>query len=524
MKPAPSILLASAVSTLILAMARAEPADPGRWPEAWRLSRGEGVTVAVVATETRLADAIRARAPWASVLHVEPQPERRTRKRAEDRDDEGVALAAAIDAALELKARVILVAAALRGRESRVVESLRKAREKGALVVAPAGDEGLSIERFPASEPGVVGVAALASGSALAAGTNAGARTALAAPGATSFDAAAEAAAAAVLAFAFDPSLGPADVARALTAGPIASRATPRGGEPSRLDVPLLLDTLRPRSRSAIVRDARVLPVHVPSGAPARLAFTVRAVGRLPARGPIAVEGGGTRLLVPFASLAPGESRELEVEVLLRAGGPSAALRTADGGVLAASPASLVLRVERDFATVACDLVPPHQRPRSLRLVRVAVRQGLALAATIENAGLDAEEGAEARLVAPGGRVLGRAALPSLASGERRTVELEGTSPPPEDTPSVLRAVLEVARRPAGFREDGRGALAARARRGALAGEAERHSTLTDLTACLLCGEATSDARPERDRFEPPFWDRLPPPRSRPRDSVRRRR
>jgi len=447
-----AILFASAVSALTLVHARAEPVDPERWPEAWRISRGEGVTVAVVATEARLEQAVRARAPRASVIHVEPRPERRTRRRAEDHDDDGSALAAAIDAALERGARVILVAAALRSRENRVAESVRKAREKGALVVAPAGDEGLSVERFPANEPGVVGVAALASGAALSAQTNAGSRTALAAAGATSFDAAAEAAAAAALAFAFDPSLGAADLVRAFAAGPIASRATARGAEPSRLSVPLLLDTLRPRSRTAVVRDARVLPAHVPSGEPARLAFTVRAVGRLPARGPIAVEGGGARLLVPFGSLAPGESRELEAELVLRAQGRPDPVRTLDGGVLAASPVVLVLRAERDFATVACDVVPPHQRSCALRLVRVAVHQGLALEATVENAGPEAEESAEVRLVAPGGRVLGRTPLAPLAAGERQTVELEA-APEPEDAASALHAVLEVARRPAGFRE-----------------------------------------------------------------------
>src|SRR5581483_4126605 len=111
-------LAASCVVSLSLALA-AEPEGPApsELGRAWRLSRGEGASVAVVGTDEALVARVRAVAPGARVFFISCREERagpargRARARAPDAD---AGLARCIESALAERARVILIAAARR--------------------------------------------------------------------------------------------------------------------------------------------------------------------------------------------------------------------------------------------------------------------------------------------------------------------------------------------------------------------------------------------------------------------------
>lgn len=459
-------VLASFACLASLSLA-AEP-DVSEPAAALGLSRGAGVNVAVVSTGGGLADQVRAHAPGARVVRIplelragstraraarpDERAQDRADERAQDRADDR-AIARAIDRAVADGARVVLVGVTRRDEGERTTEAIRRAIEAGALVAAPAGDEGLSHERSPAATEGVIGVAALSSTRCLSDTTNAGARTTVAARGGSSFEAAAAVAAASALAFAFDPELNALELRRALEAGERVTRVSARGAAPSRLDLAELLDRVRPRSRAAVIRDVRVVPRHVPRGETARVRASVTAIGRLATRGPLVVHVEGLReVAIPFGPLAPGRTVELEAEMLPRVVGEPSVQRTADEGLLAVAPIVAIVRAQGTSLSATLDIVGAGERPPCLEIVSIAAADRLVVRVRVENASAAVEANAVVRLVGPGGSVLAEADAGTLAPGERPWVELAGRVES-ERAVEALRVQVEVVRRPPGMRE-----------------------------------------------------------------------
>ncbi|MFJ9693880.1 S8 family serine peptidase [Kitasatospora sp. NPDC101183] len=199
------------------------------WPQtflrperAWPLSRGEGVTVAVVGTGvTDGAGLLAGRLDHAPRLAGAGDPAQdcvghgtflagliaadhrdgtgfsgiapRARVLAVSVTDDGGAtspdlLARGITAAADAGARVIAVGVALPAGNDALAASVRAARAKGALVVAPAGPDASGgpskpVPAFPAAYPEVLSVRDLAPGGVLPEGAAVGGRVDLAAPG-----------------------------------------------------------------------------------------------------------------------------------------------------------------------------------------------------------------------------------------------------------------------------------------------------------------------------------------------------
>ena len=445
-------LLAAALLGLALLSIRESAADatlpgalPGaHFPEAWHLSRGEGVTVAVLASEgSPWLELVKRAAPEARVLALDPD----TTSGTEAQHDR--ALARTLDSAHTQGARVILVPETRRRLLATSTAAIARVTSAGVLVVAPAGDEGLAHERLPAALPTVVSVAALDARGALEPASNLGSRTIVAARGRDSHEAAALVAGAAALAFGYDREITTRELTAALAGG---ARVDAREGfvGPATLDARALLERLRPRSRAFALEDARVLPGLVPAGERATARVTVLACGRNPARGSVAVAvPGSAPLTLPFGPLEPGERAVLEGELVPHAGS-FAPVRSRDGGLVPGAP------LEATFRSGPCETrarflaVPGDQRPPGLRLVRVEAAVGLRLEVVVENTSVVPEASGLVRLVL-GKDTLGEASVPELAPGRRARIALVGRVP--SGTASPVDARLEVVRRPKGFHE-----------------------------------------------------------------------
>ncbi|MBI3724710.1 hypothetical protein HY251_12250 [bacterium] len=469
--------------------------ETARFREAWAVSRGAGVTVAVISSDAALAEIVTRAAPEARVLVIDDDVGREdpsTRLRAgpgetarasprsprrRARDD--ATLAERFERAEAAGARVVLLALARSHPSAASERAVALALARGVFVVAPTGDEGLSHERFPAAQAGVVSVAALSPEGCLAPGTNAGALTLVAAPvlstgrdeGARgSFAASALVAGALALALSLDETIRPGEVAAALSGGALVETREealgprwlasdgPPAARPARLDARALQERLRPRSRAFALRGARVTPAHVPAGERAWARVSVLASGRLPARGTIEVALGTgassdpVRLRLRFGPLEPCESVELEGELSPSRVVPARPLRTPGGGALVASPLVATFRAGGNEEKARFDIVPPDQSPPGARLLSLEVERGLLVRATIENAAAREETDAFARLVATNGSVLAETSAPALRRGESATLALQGRVAG-EAEPGPADAWLEVGRRPRGFKE-----------------------------------------------------------------------
>jgi hypothetical protein len=443
----------------------ASDAASGSFAGAWRLSRGERVSVAVVATDSSVAALVRSRAPASEVIHENPGSDGRHAKERPVVED--ASLARSVESVIAKNPRVLLVALARPGSYPRTEEALARADSRGILIVAPAGDEGLSQERIPASVPGVLSVATLTDQGFLADTANVGPRTTLSARAATSVEAAAQVAAVAALAFGYDARLTSAEVRRALEGGELAARPRPRAGEAAVLEPASVLERLRPRARAVVLRDVRVVPFGVPEGEPARIKALMISVGRLPARGDlVATLPGGSEVRAPYGPLAPGEEREVELELVPRSTGSRVRSRTADGGVLDASPAAVTLCARSCAAIVGLAVLPPYQRSPALRIVRASVTGTLRVSVLVENTGPEVERSAWVKLAAGSGRDprsgwegaepprWPEVPVPVLACGERAHLELDASWLSRPGAPAtVVEVGVELLRRPTGFRE-----------------------------------------------------------------------
>ncbi|MGE0710939.1 MAG: S8 family serine peptidase [Planctomycetota bacterium] len=306
------------------------------------------------------------------------------------------------------------------------------AEERGALIVAAAGNESTHVELFPAADPRVISVGCctaqgdLAYSTALAPATSvleAGVEELAALPNdryahvtGTSASAA-RVAGALALARAARPELSPAAL-RALVRGTAAAHfqdlALARAFPAGRLDPDALAAALRAPAPRLVLRDPLALPARARAGEAVLAEVTVENAG-LVASAPVelALELAGEAcapLAVP--ALAPGARVVLRARPTLAAGplGP-VALRFALGAV------GTGCELQRAELGVA----------RARGLVVVAARRtadaGLALTAEVEGRGQEPAPAGALELEL-GGRALATRPLPALALGERARVEL----------------------------------------------------------------------------------------------------
>jgi hypothetical protein len=457
-----ALLVLLLITTLGLGLASAELVnDPGsalrglRLEEAWALSKGDGAAVAVIASAgAPVVALVRRIAPASRTFVSDPGPGAALPRR-------DASLARAIDLAVEQGARIVLVPIARRTSVRASEEAIARALAAGAFVIAPTGDDGLSHERFPAAQDGVLAVAALGSDSRLSPAANAGARTPVAAPFPPdlaldpSAGSAAVVAGALALALGFDPSLDARALRTALGGLPPSSGPGDASlGRPARLDARALLELLRPRSRGVVLSGARVVPGRVPRGERARAMVNVRAVGRLPARGSVVVRvEGSSPLVLPFGPVAPGETAALEGELVPHPSSPTLPVGTPDGGVVSIAPLVAEFHLGKTRVSVPFSVVPPYQALPGLCVDRIAAGERLHVQVTVGNEGPGDDGDGFARLVTQDDREVARKDLSPLAAGARAVVDLEGRCSHEEGARERLPVWLEVGRAPRGFAE-----------------------------------------------------------------------
>ncbi|MBX3469138.1 MAG: S8 family serine peptidase [Planctomycetes bacterium] len=378
-------------------------------------------------------------------------------------------VARGIVAAADRGAKVIYVGLGVRGRSPTLAAAVAQARKLGALVVAPAGNDGLDQVRSPAAEPGAFAVAGTSSrGDGLALCTNLSAEVDLCAPAEfvpaphkdrTCFtegtsSSAALVAGVAALALSRSPALDPAALERCLRAG-AAPIAQVEGTVLARRVPVRALDAAGAVARAAaehaeVGLEARLVPAQPSAGEAVRLEVTVTNLGHVPlARVQVAAAPEGARTPPPaeaVTDLAPGAAQVLSFAFNVPAEGPggawveaTAAPAPAATGPMAPCLAATVAtwtataRPQASYAVVGVRLVEP------ITLERPEAR----FEVTVENVGSGAGKGTLQAAV-DGARVV-EAPL-ALAPGERAVREVrwalpDGRSP---STPVHFEAYVEV--------------------------------------------------------------------------------
>ena len=352
-------------------------------------------------------------APSARILPVQVA-DRRGRARASQ-------VAAGITWAADQGADVILIALGSREPSQLVASAVSYAEERGALIVAAAGNENTHTERYPAADPRVISVGTLDRDGSLAYTTAFAPTTELLAPGTSQLAAAlkgryahvtgtsaAAARSAGLLALvkATRPRTTPQalrglvrgtrrahfqdDLALAFPAGPV--------------EVSALCEVLgRPAARVRLSQ-ARVLPTHARPGA--KLSLTVRAQNtglEASQADTLQIRVGESTLEVEVPALAPGA--ELTLQACTQAGQPGS-IQFALGEALA-----------------SCELQAQSGERYQDRAITKVRREGRCLIASLEGRGATPRGGVlVARL---GGLELARAAVEPLAGGDLREVALE---------------------------------------------------------------------------------------------------
>jgi subtilase family protein len=363
-------------------------------------------------------------APAARILPVQVA-DRRGRARASQ-------VAAGITWAADQGADVILIALGSREPSQVVASAVAYAEERGALIVAAAGNENTHSERYPAADPRVISVGALDRDGSLAYTTAFAPTTDLLAPGTSQLAAAlkggyahvtgtsaaaARSAGLLALAKAARPRTSPEtlrgivrgarrshfqdDLARTFPAGPV--------------EVSALREVLERPAPRLLLSGARVLPTHALPKTPVTLSVRVRNGGlQTSATDTVAVRLGEQLFEVEVPALAPGA----EVTLTSKA---------------QASPG----RVEFSLGEVelSCELLPQRAETYRDRAVAGLRSEEQRLIASLEGRGATALGGTLVARLA--GRELARAEVAPLAGGELREVSLEL----PRDLPAGIQQV-----------------------------------------------------------------------------------
>ena len=331
-------------------------------------------------------------------------------------------VAAGITWAADQGADVILIALGARRPLPILAQALRYAEERGALVIAAAGNENAHTERYPAADPQVLSVGALDRDGSLAFTTALAHGTDLLAPGVSQLAAlpngrhasvtgtsAAAARIAGVAALALRArKLAPAslrDLLRGARRPYFADDAQLRRAFPTGpLDAQALADALRAPAPRLVLREARVFPSQAAAGE------SVRAL--------VEVSNAGLRA-APATSLEVSLGEETQV-LAVPALAPGAQL-TLSCSFTAAGAAPLRFALGRERA--GCELGASAAGGRSDRAL-VALRLALSgdVIATLEGRGVEARGGT--LVLSARGRELSRVAVAPLAAGELREVSL----------------------------------------------------------------------------------------------------
>ncbi len=312
-------------------------------------------------------------------------------------------------------------------------DAVRYAEERGALVVAAAGNVNVNVDLVPAADPRVLSVACTNDAGELAFSTTFAPTTDLTAPGERvlaafprgelglvtgSSASAARMAGAVALVRRLAPDLGPAAL-RALLLGargplpltaeaPGLARAFPAGP----LDAATVLERVRRRAPALAVADLSVLPARARPGDLVRVRARLENRGLVASAPAVAVVrlAGAALARLDAPALAPGESAPLELELIAP---PLAA------------PAALELALENQPALARAALAPADAPARDLALAllvgRTTPEGGLVVEVTVEGRGAAPEGAAVAARL--GEVELGLAEVAPLGPGERATLQ-----------------------------------------------------------------------------------------------------
>lgn len=371
-------------------------------------------------------------------------------------------VARGIQRATDRGARVIYVGLGVRGRSPTLASAVAYARAAGALVVAPAGNDGLDQVRSPACEAGVLGVGGEAHDGGPASCSNLDGALALVAPaefvpaparGRTAFtegtsSSAALAAGVAALVLSRAPELPPDAVARCLVAGarpldgvsgPLLERLPARA-----LDAAGAVVRAGRAFAEVAVSGVRIVPASPQPGVVARVEVTLENRGHVPLERLTLAGRGGTAALetAVLTGLAPGARTTVTL-----AWTPQA-LTAAEAELVDAG--ELALHVVADPAAIgtaaAGDFPPAPVAARALRHVALSdgPRPSVAVAGlrvlagpTLDDASARFEVTLENRGAAPAEATL-QAAVDGkvihtepvrLAAGERAPREVRWTAP-----------------------------------------------------------------------------------------------
>jgi hypothetical protein len=360
-------------------------------------------------------------------------------------------LARAVDAAVELRARILLIPLSERRASPVVRRAIARAAERGLVIIAPSGHDGLDQDAFPAQLDAVLSVAEGEPGGLRRPlpGTNLSPRTELVAPsrwllgdrrGFREIEGPAVAAgvACAIIAraIAADPSLTRGELVRLLSAGP--SLIAPARFYRAHRAVTLAARALEARALGAealLLEDLRFAPPLAVAGARLRLEFEVVNRGRLPLCGRLAFRApGNPPWAIDIAELAPGAGRRLATELRATAPArvPAFAMATNAGGLIRARPSYVEVEprslggaalwpasARLDYAV----LERPERLP-CLEISKLRISGSGQLSITVHNSGNTRFERALLRLRSGLGKPRAAEIL-GLEAGELRTLSLE---------------------------------------------------------------------------------------------------